>query len=143
MNASKNVNYTGGCACGAIRYKIAADPVMAFHCQCRDCQKATGSGHASALVFPRPAVEVTGSPKFHETPADSGNIGRRGFCTSCGSLVLGGSSGVPDLLCVFAGSLDDPSRFAPQAVLYHSRAQPWDIVDPALTTFPAMPPLPT
>ena len=142
MGLENHANYTGGCACGAIRYDIAAQPVMAFHCQCTRCQKATGTGHASAMVFPRAAAKVAGSPKFHESPADSGNIARRGFCTQCGSLVLGGSSGEPGLLVVFAGSLDDGRRFAPQAVLFHAHAQPWDAIDPALPTFPAAPPAP-
>ena len=35
------------CACGAIRYEIAAEPVMAGHCQCRDCQPATVHDGAS------------------------------------------------------------------------------------------------
>ena len=142
MSLENQAHYTGGCACGAIRYDIAAQPVMAFHCQCTGCQKATGAGHASVLVFPRPAAKITGSPKFHESPADSGNIARRGFCTQCGSLVLGGSSGMPDMLVVFVGSLDDPGRFAPQAVVFHAHAQPWDVIDPALPTFPTVPPAP-
>lgn len=142
MNLEDDDRYTGGCACGAIRYDIAAQPVMAFHCQCISCQKATGTGHASALVFPRAAARIEGSPKFRESPADSGNIARRGFCAQCGSLVLGGSSGMPELLAVFAGSLDDGRRFAPQAVLFHAQAQPWDAVDAALPTFPAMLPAP-
>ena len=142
MSLENQAHYTGGCACGAIRYDIAAQPVMAFHCQCISCQKATGTGHASAMVFPRAAAKVTGSPKFHESPADSGDIARRGFCPQCGSLVLGGSSGMPDMLVVFVGSLDDPGRFAPQAVVFHAHAQPWDVIDPALPTFPTVPPAP-
>ena len=142
MGIESSGNYTGGCACGAIRYDVAAEPVMAFHCQCTGCQKATGAGHASVLAFPRAAAKITGSPKFHESPADSGNIARRGFCTNCGSLVLGGSSGRPDMLVVFVGSLDDPGRFAPQAVVFHAHAQPWDVIDPALPTFPTIPPAP-
>ncbi len=31
--------YTGGCACGAIRYEISAEPVVMNDCQCRDCQR--------------------------------------------------------------------------------------------------------
>jgi hypothetical protein len=31
--------YAGGCACGAIRYEIAAEPMAANDCQCRDCQR--------------------------------------------------------------------------------------------------------
>lgn len=113
MGLENRANYTGGCACGAIRYEVTAQPVTAFHCQCASCQKATGAGHASAMVFPRAAAKVTGSPKFHESPADGGNIARRGFRTQCGSLVL-----------------------------FHAQAQPWDAVDPALPTFCAAPPAP-
>ena len=52
--------YTGGCTCGAVRYRIEAEPVRSFQCQCRDCQRDTGSGHASVMVFPRAAMQVTG-----------------------------------------------------------------------------------
>jgi hypothetical protein len=33
---------TGGCTCGAVRYECTTESVMAFHCHCRDCQRATG-----------------------------------------------------------------------------------------------------
>ena len=36
--------YTGGCACGAIRYQISAEPMVSNHCQCRDCQHKSGTG---------------------------------------------------------------------------------------------------
>lgn len=53
--------YIGGCACGAIRYQTQATPVFQNHCQCRDCQKRSGTGHGSYLTFPRRAdVTVTG-----------------------------------------------------------------------------------
>ena len=31
--------YTGGCACGAIRYEISGEPMVSNDCQCRDCQR--------------------------------------------------------------------------------------------------------
>ena len=77
-----NASYTGGCACGAIRYEIAAEPIFAAHCQCRDCQKASGTGHGSFMAFPKAAVRLTGQPRFHESKADSGNTVGRGFCPS-------------------------------------------------------------
>lgn len=43
--------YSGGCACGAIRYETGSRPVFQNHCQCRDCQKRTGTGHGSCLAF--------------------------------------------------------------------------------------------
>ena len=36
--------FTGGCACGAIRYEISAEPVFMNDCQCRDCQQSSGTG---------------------------------------------------------------------------------------------------
>ena len=39
--------YTGGCACGAIRYSIASEPFFSNDCQCRDCQRESGTGHGS------------------------------------------------------------------------------------------------
>ena len=45
--------YTGGCACGAVRYEIPGEPIVMNHCQCRDCQRRSGTGHGSYLTFPR------------------------------------------------------------------------------------------
>ena len=55
-----NQAYTGGCACGAIRYEIAAEPIFENHCQCRDCQRKSGTGHGSYLTFPRGGVKHSG-----------------------------------------------------------------------------------
>ena len=47
----------GGCACGAVRYEIAADPQFQGQCQLR----ATGTGHADGLGFPENAVALVGT----------------------------------------------------------------------------------
>ena len=39
---------SGGCACGAIRYEFVGEPAAAINCHCRDCQRASGAGFASA-----------------------------------------------------------------------------------------------
>jgi len=41
---------------------------------------------------------------------------------------------------VHAASLDDPSRYTPQAVTYTVRGQAWVRLDPALPKFERMPP---
>jgi hypothetical protein len=135
--------YRGGCRCGAIRYEIAAEPMFAGQCQCLDCQHETGGGHASFMAFPADAVKLTGTPRFYELKADSGNQVQRGFCPTCGSPVVGRSSGMPDMTTITAGSLDDPGVFRPEFVVYTSRGHAWDRVDPALPSFPKMPPMPS
>ncbi|MEZ5865523.1 MAG: GFA family protein [Geminicoccaceae bacterium] len=133
--------YTGGCACGAVRYTIAAEPIFANHCQCRDCQRASGTGHASYLTFPsRAQVELTGAATHHDLVGDSGKVKTHAFCPACGSPVYLTLSAMPDLFAVHAASLDDPGRFAPQVVTYASAAPAWDHLDPALPKFARMPP---
>lgn len=123
---------TGGCACGAVRYTATAEPGFSFHCQCRQCQRASGTGHASLFIVPRAAVSVAGELRFHDQRADDGATVSRGFCPHCGSPILGRSSGYPDVVLITAASLDDPARFIPQQVVFSASGQPWDHVDPAL-----------
>jgi hypothetical protein len=131
--------YRGGCQCGAIRYEIAAEPMIAGQCQCLDCQHETGAGHTSFIVFPAEAVKLTGAPRFYEVKAESGNTMRRGFCPTCGSPVVGATTGLPDAMTISAGSLDDPSVFKPAFVCYTSRGHAWDLIDPAVPSFSKMP----
>ncbi|MEX0345961.1 MAG: GFA family protein [Rhizobiaceae bacterium] len=123
-------NKTGRCACGAIGYEFSGEPGFSFHCQCRDCQRATGGGHASAFMVALDQLELRGEIKYFERPAQSGNTIRQGFCANCGSPVLNRNSGFPDSVFIHAATLDDPASFKPQKVVYREFSQPWDFVDP-------------
>lgn len=132
--------YTGGCTCGAIRYEIGGEPVFSNHCQCRDCQQESGTGHLSHLTFLRERVKLSGKAASWEMTADSGNRKSRHFCPACGSPVYMTFAAMPQLFTIRAASLDDPARFKPQVVTYAARAYAWDQLDPALTKFDTMPP---
>jgi hypothetical protein len=139
-NESMDKNYTGGCACGAIRYEISDEPLASTDCQCRDCQHTSGTGHGSYLTFPsRRNVTLNGNASHWEMTADSGNVKTRGFCPACGSPVYVTFAAAPDFFTVHAASLDDPSRYKPQLVLYRARGHAWDHVDPVLPRFDGMP----
>ena len=134
--------FTGGCACGAVRYEISAEPVFMGDCQCRDCQLRSGTGHGSYLTFPgRPSVKLAGEAKHWDVAGDNGNVKTHAFCPTCGSPVYLTFSLMPDLLSVHAASLDDPGRYKPQAVTYTVRGHAWDHLDPALPKFEKMPPM--
>lgn len=133
--------YSGGCACGAIRYDTSSQPIAENHCQCRDCQKRSGTGHGSYLTFPRrDDVTITGKARTWRVVADNGNEKIHAFCPICGSPVYLTFVATPDFIAVHAGSLDDPGRFEPQMLTYAVRAQAWDMVDPSLQKFERMPP---
>jgi hypothetical protein len=134
--------YTGGCACGAIRYEISAEPVFSNDCQCRDCQRQSGTGHGSYLSFSgREHVRLEGQAAHWEMVADNGNVKTRGFCPTCGMPVYMTFANAPDVFTVHAGSLDDPSRYKPQAVTYRVRGHAWDLIDQGLMQFDRMPPM--
>lgn len=133
--------YTGGCACGAIRYETTAQPVFENHCQCRHCQKRSGTGHGSYLTFPsRAEMTITGTATDWRVKGDSGNEKTHSFCPICGTPVYLTFAAMPDLIAVHAASLDDPSRFHPAVVTYSIRGLAWDTMDTALQTFERMPP---
>jgi hypothetical protein len=135
-----NKPYTGGCACGAIRYKISAEPVVMNDCQCRQCQRESGTGHLSHLIFPRSAVSVQGEATHWDLVGDNGTVKTRGFCPTCGSPVYMAFRDIPDVFVVRAGSLDDPSRYKPEKVIWSAAGYAWDHLDPALPKFEKMPP---
>jgi hypothetical protein len=132
--------YTGGCACSAIRYEIAGEPIFQNHCQCRDCQHTSGTGHGSYLTFPRAGVTLRGDATHWDVVADSGNVKTRGFCPTCGSPVYLTFAKAPEIFTVHAASLDAPKRYEPRAVTYGVRGDAWDHLDPALPKFEKMPP---
>jgi len=47
-----SVPFTGGCACGAIRYECSAAPLLSWKCHCRTCQQATGSAFNVNVIVP-------------------------------------------------------------------------------------------
>jgi hypothetical protein len=120
------VPFSGGCACGAIRYECSAEPAFSWNCHCRDCQRASGSAFCPVLYVPRTALTITGQSTYFDVKAESGNTVSRGFCPLCGSPVFIQAELVPDLQGLWAASLDNPSLFQPQVHVWTARAQPWD-----------------
>ena len=133
-------SYTGGCACGAIRYKVAAEPIMTNDCHCRQCQRDSGTGHGSYLAFPRKAATLHGEARSFDFTGDQGVVKSRVFCLTCGTPVYMLFPGMPDIFVVRAGTLDEPERYRPQMVFWAETAQEWDRIDPALPAFARMPP---
>jgi len=140
------IPFTGGCACGAIRYECAAEPIMMLKCHCRDCQRVTGGGFAAAVLVSAESFRLTrGQLRYYFTSSIRRGKHKRGFCPECGSRMTGAEfeTGDSSFVGVLAGTLDDPSWFQPQMDIFVSDAQPWDQMDPAIPKFEQYPPIPT
>ena len=131
--------YTGGCLCGAVRYGASGEPSLMGHCYCADCRKASGSGFIPFMGFAASALSVTGEVRQFRSPAFRGGEAVRNYCPTCGGLVFGGVLGESDSHTVYAGSLDDPSRFRPAIALFNRGRPDWAVLPPGLTVFETMP----
>jgi hypothetical protein len=133
--------FTGGCACGAIRYESTAAPVVMLHCHCRDCQRSSGGPFSSFVIVPKEAFKLLqGSPRFHASPSEAGGETHRGFCPECGAPIVVKPDVVPHLVAIRTASLDDPSGCSPQLDVWTSDAHPWDQMNAALPKFEKYPP---
>jgi hypothetical protein len=129
----------GGCLCSAVRYQTTTQPMMVGNCYCIDCRKSSGTTHCTHAMVPDTAFSAAGTIKFHDRPADSGNIVSRGFCPECGSAILSRNSGMPGMTFIRVSSLDDPGAVEPQMTVYANRAPAWAPLDKSKPVFAEMP----
>lgn len=133
---------TGRCLCGAVSFKLSAEPLAARICWCRDCQHASANGTANLFVA-ADHLAVNGELAEYTKTADSGNQITRQFCPVCGTQMFGKSSARPQFRVVRAGNLDDPSSIKPSANIWASSAPVWACLDTTLERVEKQPvPLP-
>ena len=133
-------NLTGGCLCGAVRYKVSAELIFSGKCYCEDCRRTSGSGHGSIYAVPEQSVTVTGKLTEFKRTGSSGQPIVRRFCPVCGSKISTTASVMPGVMLITASSLDDPEQFVSQMSIFTSRAPSWDRPPSDTPSFPEMPP---
>ena len=120
-----NVPFSGGCACGTIRYVCSSEPLAMLNCHCKDCQQSSGAPFASGIVVSTKSIEVTGLPNTYSVRASSGAQTVRSFCPSCGSPLFTTGTAMPDFTSIRFTTLDDSSDFRPALDIWTSRAASW------------------
>ena len=123
---------TGGCLCGTIRYRLTGPSLFESQCCCRDCQRATGTGHTTIVGVLKGQLAVAGTPKVYTSTGESGGTVSRHFCGTCGGLLYTSGSLPGEVIMIQAGSLDDPGVVTPQNVIYAKDAVAWDVFAPGL-----------
>lgn len=136
-----NVLLTGSCLCGSVQYEINGEAQHFYHCHCRQCRKATGTGHASnLLVTPEGSLswkageallqhyQVPGTERFYNC-----------FCSQCGSpmpkveLQLGA-------VVIPAGSLNEEPPIQPDARIFQGSRAQWSCTGDDLPAYEGYPP---
>jgi hypothetical protein len=121
------MNLEGGCSCAALRYRLAASPLIVHACHCRDCQRVTGSGFVINIWIEKQFVETNGAiPKSFMLKGGSGRNHEVFFCDRCGTYVWSRYHGAPgDALFVRAGTLDEQEAVKPDVHIFTRSKLPW------------------
>ncbi|HMQ57666.1 MAG TPA: GFA family protein [Rhizobiaceae bacterium] len=102
-------DFTGGCACGDVRYRAQGPALFGLLCYCVDCQRASGATHVPIVGVARDRFEASGPIVQAISRGGSGMRAIRNRCANCGALLFGTPEAAPELVTIYAGSLDDPS----------------------------------
>jgi hypothetical protein len=120
------VELTGGCSCGAIRYRLISAPMFVHCCHCKDCQRQTGSAFVLNALIEADRVELlSGAPDGVTMPTDSGRPHDIYRCAKCKIALWSTYGGRPQIRFVRVGTLDEPSALAPDVHIYTRSKLPW------------------
>src|ERR1700733_5962072 len=128
----------GGCACGAVRYRLGSLPMFVHCCHCRDCQRHTGSAFVlNALIETERVVLLSGNPDPVAVPTPSGKPQEIYRCPSCRVALWSTYGGVEKLRFVRVGTLDTPEALAPDVHIYVRSKLSWVMLPDYVPAFDA------
>jgi hypothetical protein len=112
---------TGGCLCGAVRYRVVAEPTWVGHCHCNMCRRASGAPFVTWFTVASTAVIWE-----HQQPVRirSSPIAQRGHCMGCGAQIAWQALDQPDSMDLTVATLDDPGAVRPVEHLYWADRMP-------------------
>lgn len=116
-----SVVLTGGCQCGAVRYRVTSAPVGVHVCHCRMCQKAVGGPFAVICPVMKADFTITRGEMSYFWSSD---IARRGFCVACGTPMTFEYPHVADL-GLLVGTFDHPEQIPPVVQYGNESRLPW------------------
>jgi hypothetical protein len=126
----------GGCLCGALRYRVKADPVRSSACHCTYCQRRSGSAFGLGAYFRAGDVEIRGERRTYEHRSDeTGRWLRNEFCPNCGVTVTWTAEALPGLRAIAGGSFDNPKWLRVERFGWMRSAHPWVATPPGVEAF--------
>ena len=134
------MDYTGGCLCKRVRFRITAEPITMRLCWCRLCQYLAAGNATVNVVFPSDALSVEGELTDYRSVADSGRVMHRRFCPHCGTQVFSAAEERPHLVIVRNGALDDTNLMKPSATICTAEAPEWAWINADLPQHRGQPP---
>lgn len=115
----------GGCLCGEVLYEIYGEPQRFYHCHCKRCRKASGTGHASNLMVKTAGITwLAGESNISAFKVPEAERFTNTFCKTCGGR-LPRYVAETGFAIIPAGSLDSDPGIAPQARIFWDSKEAW------------------
>src|SRR5262245_47723772 len=112
-----NSTASGGCLCGAVRYRLTTKPRSYSLCHCETCRRAAGAPSVAWVVVDAGAFSfVQGTPTVYRS---SPNV-ERTFCNCCGTPLSYQCTTERETIDITTVSLDMPNDFAPTREIWLS-----------------------
>src|ERR671934_1105722 len=125
----------GGCACGAVRYRLKSEPLFTHCCHCLNCQRQTGSAFAINVLIERDRVDLlAGTPQPVEVPREGSGSQTIFRCPKCQIAVFSEYTR-PEVLFIRAGTLDDPSAVTPDVHIFTRSKLHWVTLPDSVPAF--------
>ncbi|HEX8640333.1 MAG TPA: GFA family protein [Allosphingosinicella sp.] len=116
--------FEGGCACGAVRYRLKSGPFDAGWCHCRTCQRVSGApAMAFASVAAGDLVFIAGADEVRRF--ESSGFGHRRYCGACGTPLTIEVRYQPETIDFTIATLDDPDAVTPGFHIFRSSRIAW------------------
>lgn len=113
---------TGGCLCGAVRFRVTEEPLVTCYCHCTMCQKNSGGPFITTATVAIEALEFTkGKPNAYESSPGFVRL----FCGTCGSPMGIRAKENPRVATFRMGCLDDPNSVRPTLHIHTSTQVSW------------------
>ena len=126
----------GGCACGALRYRLRDAPMFVNCCHCTWCQRESGSAFAVNAVIETDRIEIEGPVESAHLPTASGKGQELRRCGACKGVVYSHFGGAgPAIAILKVGTLDHPALCPPEAHIYTSTKLPWVVLPEDVPVF--------
>jgi hypothetical protein len=131
--------YSGGCLCGAVRYRLDHRPQTMGACHCDACKKMSGGTNLFMLSAPRESFQhLSGEVQRFRRTADSGRQSDVVRCAACGTRLWHEPQAFP-VVNLAVGTLDDSSWAVPAAHIWIEKASPAALMQDDAVKFEGQP----